>query len=87
MIMEKLIEMYKSALNKNADIKQIKNCIESMDTYLLCNVLLRTDKTVNDSYRFASVRPSAYKQFLAGELKNHEKQLKVIEDNIKRSIK
>ncbi len=89
--MEELIKLYKLALEVNADIKQIKDSIDIISQgidngSLKGNTLLRTDETVFTSYRYASVRPTTYVKFLGGELKEHEKHLKVIEDKIKRSI-
>ena len=90
--MEELIKLYQLALQVNADIKQIKDSIKTIsqgvdDGSLKGNTLLRTEETVFCTYRYASVRPATYVKFLNGELKEHEKQLKVVEDKIKRSIK
>ena len=62
MIMKDLIELYKAALNKNADIKQIKSCISTFDS-VVCNKLIRTDEAIGGSIAYASVRPTSYKQF------------------------
>ena len=89
--MENNKELYQLAIDVIADIKQIKNSIEiitqEVDSKALNgNILLRTEEVVFCTYRYASVRPSAYVKFLNGELKELEKQLKVAEDKIKRSI-
>jgi hypothetical protein len=83
-------DLYQLAIHIIADIDQIKNSIDiisqEVDSNHGGNILLRTDETVFCSYRYASVRPSAYVKFLNGELKELEKNLKVAEDKIKRSI-
>ncbi len=86
------IDLYKEAVKIIEDIKQIENSIEIIeqglnDGSVKGRILLRTDEVVFCSYRYANVRPTSYVAFLNGELKDHKKDLKVIEAQIKSSIK
>lgn len=80
-------ELYEAAIKIIQDISQIANTIHEVDScFVNENILLRTEDCVGDSYRFANVRKTTYMQFLRTELKEHQKRLKVIEAEIKRSI-
>ena len=84
-------DLYQLAIKVIADIKQVKNSIDVITNSEKRSsgrgrVLLRTDDCISDSYRYANVRATSYVQFLNGELKEHEKELKVIENKIKLAI-
>ena len=84
-------ELYEKAIKIISDIETIKMSIKIInqgvdDGSIEGRVLLRTEETVFCTYRYANVRPTTYVQFLNGELKDHQKDLKVIESSIKAFI-
>lgn len=80
-------ELYRQAINLIGDISTIKNAIRAISNHEEERMTLKTDHCIGSSYRLANVRPTAYVQFLNGELKDLEKCLKVIESKIKTNIK
>ena len=79
--------LYQSAMQLISEIGTIEDAIQAIGNYQGGRILLKTEECINCTYRFANVRPAAYVQFLNGELKDLQKDLKVIEAEIKRKIK
>jgi uncharacterized protein YnzC (UPF0291/DUF896 family) len=81
------IALYKAAIDLTLSIEQIEKTINELDScFVKGRIMLRTDKAICDSYRYASVRHTTYIQFLRGEVKDHLKELKAIESEIKITI-
>jgi hypothetical protein len=87
------MKLYQVAIDLIADINQIKSSIEAIEQGIKDDsarvrgrFLLKTDEDILGSYRYAKVRPTTYINFLNGELKDLQKDLKVIESQIKKSI-
>jgi len=78
--------LYHLAIQLTGEIRTIKNAIKAIGGAKSGRILLKTENCIDDSYRFANVRPTAYVQFLNGELKSLEKDLKILEAEIKRKI-
>ena len=86
------MKFYQTALDLIADIKQIQSSIEAIEQGIKDNtfrgrLLLRSDEPLFGSYSYAKVRPTTYVNLLHGELRDLQKDLKVIESQIKKSIK
>jgi hypothetical protein len=79
--------LYESAIQLINEISIMEDAIEAIGNYQGGRILLKTEECINCTYRFANVRPSAYVQFLNGELKDLKKDLKVIESEMNRKIK
>ena len=76
------IELYKTAIELTMAIKQIESTIKGLDSNIINGrITLRSDESIGCSCR-ASVRHTAYIQFLHGEVKDHQKDLKAIEAEI-----
>jgi hypothetical protein len=87
------MKLYQVAIDLIADINQIKISIEAIEQGIKDDsarvrgrLLLRTADDLLGSYKYAKVRPATYITFLNGELKDLQKDLKVIESQIKKSI-
>ena len=79
--------LYSAAIQLISEISTMEDAIEAIGNHQGGRILLRTEECINCTWRFANVRPSAYLQFLSGELKDLKKDLEVIEAAIKRKIK
>ena len=80
-------KLYESAINLINNIATIRVTIDGLKgNKTTGRILLRTDDTINDSSKSANVRPTAYVQFLEGEMKDLQKDLKVIQEEIKRKL-
>ena len=79
--------LYESAIQLINEIKSISLTIDKLKSEPDVRIKLRTDDRQREVNLYSHVRPSAYAQFLNGELKDLEKSLKVIESEIKRQIK
>ena len=79
--------LYSAAIQLISEISTMEDAIKAIGNHQGGRILLKTEECINCTYRFANVRPSAYVQFLNGELKDLKKDLKVIEAAIKRKIK
>ena len=79
--------LYSAAIQLISEISTMEDTIEAIGNHQGGRILLKTEECINYTWRFANVRPSAYLQFLSGELKDLKKDLEVIEAAIKRKIK
>lgn len=74
--------LYETAIQLMDQVEGIKDSIKDLANEGTGRILLRVD----GGCRYVNVRPSAYSQFLNGELKSLQKDLKLIEAEIKRKI-
>lgn len=78
--------LYGSAIQLIDQLATMRMAIDGLKDKGAGRILLRTDETIGDSYKYANVRPTAYVQFLEGEMKDIQKDLKVIQEEIKRKL-
>lgn len=78
--------LYESAIKLIDQLATMRMAIDGLKNESAGRILLRTDEAINDSCKYANVRPTVYVQFLEGEMKDIQKDLKVIQEEIKRKL-
>ncbi len=78
--------LYKTAIELIDEIATMRMAIDGLKNNGEGRILLRTNEVIDDSYKYANVRHTVYVQFLEGEMKSLQKDLKVTQEEIKRKL-